>query len=64
LGHKGKLPRGFTLVGKMQMTIRITTILCEWRIKLLVEGLMWSIMFLTVHDRVDFVALGSLQHRI
>jgi len=41
----------------VQVAIRITTILSEQHIKSSVEGLMGSIMFLSVHDRPDVVIL-------
>jgi hypothetical protein len=54
----------FTLADKMQATIGIMTILYKQCIKLSVESLMWSILFLSDHDAVDFVVLGSFQYRI
>ena len=59
-----KVNAKFTLAEMVQAAIRVTTVLCKHCIKLSVEHFMWIIMFLSVHDRLNFVILGSLRHRV
>ena len=54
----------FTLADKMQATMGIMTILCKQYVKLLVKGLMRSVVFLSVQDALYFIVPGSLRHRI
>jgi hypothetical protein len=53
----------FPLTNVMEMTLRITTILSKQSIKSLVECLMGIVLFGEIHNKCNFVILGSLWHR-
>ena len=54
----------FSLAEMMKVATRITTIFSKQSIKLAVEGFMWTIAFISIHNGEDLVIFGSLRYGI
>jgi hypothetical protein len=54
----------FALADIVKAAMKITAILPEQNIKSAVKGFVWDFTFWAVHDRPDFVVLGSLWYGI